>query len=304
MSHARLSVYVASVLVALVWAMPEARAQAWVGEEGSLDVSFDYNFGKSSKVLGDEDEFPNAGVTTQQFSIGAEYTPIRNLAVTATMPFVLLKYTGGPEFIHPGGGTYDDGDYHSTLTDFRAGARYQLLDEPVALAPHLAFSIPVGDYETIGNAVGGRHLKYLHAGISAGTIIGLATYVHLQYEFSLGEKYDRTAETEKYSQNRSDIGFTIGHKLLDYKLDVSLGANARFGHGGISLDLFRMGGFSMDQFNYHDAILKEQLVLAGLGVGYQINNAISVSLAGRLFLTGKETQNASVLAFGLTWSAL
>lgn len=310
--NARLSVFVATVLVALGWATTEARAQAWVGDPGSLDLSFDYNFGKSDKVLGDEDEFPDAGVTTQQFSLGAEYTPIKNLAVQATLPLVMLKYTGGPQFVHPGGGCpdsptggcYDDGDYHTTFTDLRAGARYQLLDEPVALAPHVAFSIPVADYPTIGNAVGGRHLMYLHLGISAGTIIGMATYVHLQYELSLGEKYDATAVTEEYSQHRSDIGFTIGHKLLDYKLDISAGANARFSHDGMSLDVFRTGGFSMDQFLYHDAILKEQLILAGLGIGYQINNQFAVSLAGRLFLTGKDTQNASVLALGLTWSPL
>ena len=90
---------------------------------------------------------------------------------------------------------------------------------------NLAFSIPVADYETVGNVVGGRHLKMLHAGLGIGRLIGDATYIHLLYEFTLAEKYDRTEETATHSQNRSDLAFTIGHKLLDYRLDIHLDAN-------------------------------------------------------------------------------
>ena len=303
---ARFSVIVACVLVALGSAGHDAHAQAWVGDKGALELALDYNLAVSDKVVGDGNlEFVNGGTTTHQLTLGAEYVPMRRLAVGVALPLVFLKYTGDPIYAHPGGGKYDDGDTHATLTDLRAGVRYQVLEEPIALSPHLAVSIPVADYETVGNTVAGRHLKALHVGLGIGRVFGAATYVHLLYEFSLVEKYDRTPETAKYGQNRSDLGFTIGHKLLGQRLDIHLDANLRKAHGGVNFsELDFANPTPTDEVLYHDAILAEDIILAGGGIGYQLSNSLAVSLAGRLFLSGTNTQNASVLALGVTWSPL
>jgi hypothetical protein len=219
---------------------------------------------------------------------------------------VALTYTGNKTaYPHPGGGSYDDGDMHTTLTDLRVGARYQVLEEPVALSPHLAVSIPLADYETVGNTVAGRHLKALHMGLGIGRVFAGSAYVHLLYEFSLVEKYDATAATKKYGQNRSDLGFTLGYKLMQQRLDVHIDANARLTHGGVNFsELNFLTMTPADEVQYHDAILKEDITLVGAGVGYQIKNSLGVSLAGRYFVQGKNTQNASVLALGVTWSPL
>jgi hypothetical protein len=298
------SAAIVSVLVALGSAWNDARAQAWVGDKGSLDLSLDYNFATSNKVVVDSgNDFLNAGTTTHQLTLGGEYIPVDHLALNVALPFVLLTYTGDKTlYPHPGGGRYDDGSAHATLTDLRVGARYQVLDEPVALSPHLAVSIPVADYETVGNTVAGRHLKALHAGLAIGRVIGDATYVHLLYEFSLVEKYDRTAETQKVGQDHSDLAFTVGHKLLDQRLDIHLDANGRLSHGGVNFSEF--GTLPADDIMFHDPILAEDILLVGGGVGYQLSNALAVSLSGRLFVAGKNTQNASVIAAGVTWSAL
>lgn len=305
---AKFSVVIALALVAAGSAWSDARAQAWVGEQGALDLSLDYNFGISDKVVDDlgggAGDFQDAGTTSHQVTVGAEYVPVRRLAVTVALPIVALKYTGNPTaYPHPGGGSYDDGKLHTTLTDLRAGVRYQVLEEPIALSPHLGGSIPVADYETVGNTVAGRGLKALHAGLSVGRVFGAATYVHLLYEFSLVEKYDETAVTKEQGQNRSDLAFTIGHKLLDQRLDLNLGANMRKAHGGVNFSElnFAMPG---DLEMYHDALLKEDILLVGGGVGYQLTNTLAVSLSGRYFVYGVNTQNASVFALGLSWSPL
>src|SRR5687767_7428077 len=158
----------ATALLVTASATSEARAQAaWVAEKGALDVSLDYNLGVSDKVIADSDlEFPDAGTTAHQITIGTEYVPIPKLAIGLSIPIVALKYTGDQVlYPHPGGGEYDDGKTHTTLTDLRVGTPYQLLDEPLALSPHLGVSIPVADYETVGNTVAGRHLKQLHVGL-------------------------------------------------------------------------------------------------------------------------------------------
>jgi hypothetical protein len=301
------SVAVASVLIAFGSAWSDAHAQAWVADKGALDLSLDYNFATSDKVVGDGSiVFPNAGTMTHQVTLGGEYVPVDRLALNIALPFVLLTYTGDKTlYPHPGGGSYDDGSAHAALTDLRIGARYQVLDEPFALTPHLAVSIPVTDYETVGNTVAGRHLKALHAGVGLGRVIGEAAYVHLLYEFSLVEKYDRTPDTQKVGQNRSDFGLTIGYKLLDQKLDIHLDANGRLTHDGVNFSQFGMlATTAPDQVQFHDPLLEEDILLVGGGVGYQMSNALAATLSARLFVAGKNTQNASVIALGVTWSPL
>jgi hypothetical protein len=305
------SIAVASVLVAFGSAWSDAHAQAWVPDTGALDLSLDYNFATSDKVVVDKGtDFVNAGTTTHQFTLGGEYVLVNHLALNVALPFALLTYNGALNaYPHPGGGSYDDGNAHATLTDLRVGARYQVLDEPLALTPHIAVSIPVASYETVGNTVAGRHLKALHLGLGIGRVFGEATYVHLLYEFSVVEKYDRTAVTAQYGQDRSDFAATIGHKLLDQKLDIHIDANGRITHGGVNFSEINFlapqsDPQMFDVANYHDAILAETIYLVGGGVGYQLNNDLGVNLSGRLFVAGKNTQNASVIAFGVTWSPL
>jgi len=307
------SVAVASVLVGFGSMWSDAHAQAWVGDTGGLDLSLDYNLGISDSVIQDKGaDITNAGTTAHQFTLGAEYVPVNHLAVNVALPFELLKYTGPPgSNPHPGGGKYDDGSTHATLTDLRIGARYQVLEEPFALTPQLAVSIPVADYETVGNTVAGRHLKALHLGVGIGRVFGEdeATYVHLLYEFSVVEKYDRTAVTAKYGQDRSDFAATIGHKLLDQRLDIHIDANGRITHGGVNFSEINFQApasdpAAFDVAQYHDAILAESIYLVGGGVGYQLTHDLGVSVSARLFVAGANTQNASVFALGLTWSAL
>jgi hypothetical protein len=283
-----------------------AHAQAWVGYKGSLDADLDYNLGISDKVLGSGGlDFPDSGTTSHQITLGAEYVPIDKLAVNLSLPIVFLKYTGNKTaYAHPGGGEYDDGDLHTTLTDLRAQVRYQILDGVVALAPHVGFTLPVADYETVGNTVAGRHLKALHLGLSVGRVVSdeIPLYLMARYEFSLVEKYDRIAATEKYGQNRSDVNFIVGYKLLEGKLDINAAINFRKTHGGLDFAEFAM--WTPDEDMFHDAILAEQILLIGGGLGYQLTEKLSASASVGVFVSGENTQNANVFALGLSWSVL
>ncbi len=295
---------VASACVALVAAGRDARAQAWVDAKGTLEFGLDYNLGISDKVVVDKGpDAPNAGATTHEFTLAGEYVPIPHLAVDVALPLVLIKYTGDKTaYPHPGGGSYDDGNIHTTLTDLRAGVRYQLLEDPLALSPHIAVSIPVANYETVGNAVAGRHLKALHLGLAVGRVLGESTYVQALYEFSIVEKYDRTMDTSQFGQNRSDFTAAIGHKFLDQRLDLHVDVNGRVTHGGLNFSQF--GSLPMDDQLYHDPILAESMLLVGGGVGYALTNDLGITAGARLFVTGSNTQNASVYVFGVTWAAL
>jgi hypothetical protein len=283
-----------------------AHAQAWVGDKGSLDVSLDYNLAMSDKVIedGDAPDLVDAGTTTHEIVLGGEYVILPRLAASVSLPLAFLKFTGNQMmYPHPGGGRYDDGKTHTTLTDLKAAVRYQVLEEPVAFSPHVGFSIPVADYETVGNTVAGRHLKALQLGFGVGRRLTEDLYAHLFYEFSLVERYDRTELTRIAGQNRSDAAITIGYKLLDQRLDIHLDASGRITHGGWKFSEFGTV-LTPEEVMFHDAILNENIFLAGGGVSYQITDSVSANLGGRLFVAGSNTQNASVIAAGVSWSPL
>jgi hypothetical protein len=305
--RATVKIIVPLVLVT-IGSMREARAQAWVGDKGALDVSLDYNLGISDKVIGDgttgpEGKFIKSGTTTHQVTLGLEYVPINRLAISVSLPFVALKYTGDKTaYPHPGGASYDNGKTHATLTDLRSTIRYAVLRMPVALSPHIGFTLPVADYETVGNTVGGRHLKAISVGAGVGTLFDSDTYIHALYEYSFVEKYDRTPDTAKAGQNRSDASFTLGQKLYEQRVDLHADANLRVTHGGLAFHDYLI--WTPDEKMYHDPILRESIFLVGAGIGYQVSNSFSLQAAARLFVKGYNTQNASVIAVGMTWSPL
>lgn len=315
-SHALIGV--ASALILMV-AAREATAQAWVSTSGSLDVGLDYNFSRSADFIVADRTYEGNGTTGHTLLIGAEYVVIENLALNIALPLTSLRFNGPvdpmtmmPErFPHTPHGAYDDGDYHTTLTDLRAGARYQILNEPVALSAHLAGSIPVADYETIGNTVAGRGIKRLHVGASIGYLIGLTGYTNLTYEFTVGTKYKPDAEgmtsteaVEDHSQLFSDVSFAIGRKLLDYRFDIHAAVDVHRTHGGVDMSDAAIPMLTSDEIEFHDAIMNEDMILVGGGVGYQLSDSLAATLSFRVFVNGVNTMNTHTLALGLAWSPL
>jgi hypothetical protein len=302
----RLGVGVVIALVIGTSGLAHAQAGgAWVGDPGSLTADLSYHYVPSSAVVLD----PNMSVADRPTSnhvitLGAEYVPIENLAIDAQLPFALVKYTGTQKHMPPG--AWDDGSNHATLTDFRVGARYQLLDEPyVALTPHIGVSIPVMDYQVIGFATGGRHLKQAHFGFDVGRTLNPVLpnlFVMAGYEFTAASSYDANAATASINQNRSDIDAQIGYLFLGGDLSVDAAYNWRFQHHGINFDDF--GKLSTDLTQNHDPILKEDFMFIGGDVSYAINRKISISGSVRFFLRGYNTRDQSLYGIDLTWRAL
>jgi hypothetical protein len=255
-------------------------------------------------VIDPDLDVPDRPTRNHIFTLGASYVPIEKLALDIALPFALIKYSGDAPHGPPG--EWDDGEFHATLTDLRFGGRYQLLDEPyVAFSPHLAFSIPVMDYETIGFATGGRHLKTVHIGGSVGRTF--APYVENlyftgSYEFSLSEKYDETPATEKIKQKRSDIAFELGYFFLEGKLGVNLAMNWRMQHGGLSFEEFV--GLNPELVLNHDPLLDEDFLFLGGGVSYAINDRFTVTAVVRQFIRGYNTRDQDLYGLNFTWAAI
>jgi hypothetical protein len=300
-----------AVVVILCTGARAAEAQAWVDPVGSLSTSLDYIFSPSEAiVITPDDEADGEPITAHTVSLGLEYIPIENLALQASLPMVATKYGGDgmPAAPH---GEYDDGDMHTALTDLRLGARYQLLREIVAFAPHIGGSIPLTDYENVGFANAGRGLKQLHLGASLGRTLDPVLpnlFVHATYEFSLVERFDDTSTeeeadmTKEVGQNRSDLAFLLGYFFLDGDLRINLGYNWRIHHGG--LDFTELGPIGSTLERYHDPLLNEEFMLLGGDVGYDLTERVSINASTRFFLRGYNTRDANLFGLGLTFAIL
>jgi hypothetical protein len=281
-----------------------ARAQGvWVGDEKSLTTDIAYHFAPSSETVISPD-FPNIPDTNTQdhtITLSAEYVPVENLALEAELPIAFLKYTG--TMLHLPPGAWDDHNFHTTLTDLRVGARYQVLDQPlVAVTPYLAVSIPVMNYEVNGFATGGRHLKQVHLGLGVGRTLDPilpALYALASYELTLSEKYKENAMTEKQSQTRSDVEAQLGYLLLDGDLNIAAAFNWRHQHGGVSFEDFGM--LPPELTNFHDPILKESYMFLGANVAYAVNRKVSVGAIARFFLRGYNTRDQSLFGVDATY---
>lgn len=283
-------------------------AQAWVGERNSLSATLDYTYASSDKVYESwehrDDLVDIDPIVNHNIVLGAEYTPIDRLGVQLAIPIVTTHYDYDPgQTSLPPHGRYDDGSYHSALQDLRLDVRYMVLDNTiVAVAPHVAVSVPMTDYETVGYASAGRGLKQLIFGLSVGKYFTSGVpdlYLHGRYEFRWTEGYETPfPQTEEYGQNKSFIQALVGYFILD-RLEVNLAADLQLAHGGFEFEDWDMEG-PPAQF-YHDALLAEQFFLLGGGASYQVLDRLRVSAFARLWLWGEQTRNANAFGLGLGW---
>jgi hypothetical protein len=271
-------------------------AQADVGDPNSVSIGLAYVFGRSTKIIEtDGFEIVNARTIHHIITLSGDYvTPVEGLAIEAQLPIVGTKWddTSLPHF--PTAGEWDDGSYHFTPTDVRAGLRYQFLREPFSAAVAVAGSVPVKDYPTYGYTAPDRHLKAVHLGLAVSKVFD-PIYVAASYEFSLVEKYTEVAETEDYGQNRSDFSAVLGWFIGD-KLDLHAAFDGRIQHGGIDYADFTMLSDAVQM--HHDAVLRENQYLVGGGVGYQLTDALALAADFRIFVAGANTRNANL--FGVS----
>lgn len=303
-----------SLLIASLTAQTAMAQQAWVGERNSLSASLDYSYSRSNAIV--EDYEPELRETDPIFghtaSLGIEYTPIERLALTATLPMVSTRL-GAPrtEGVQPAlpHGRYDDGNYHTTLQDFRLDARYMVVDDVVTFSPHLSVSIPVTDYETVGFAGAGRGLKMLIFGGAVGKFFTSGVpnlYLHGRYEFRWTERYETSFPvTATIPQNKSFMEALVGYYIRD-DLEVNVAGSMQLAHGG-----FRFHDWKditdpeySDQIPlhyFHDALLAEQFLHVGGGVSYSPVERLRVSAFVRFWMWGENTRNLDLYGLGLSW---
>ena len=194
------------------WSATPVRAQASIPDrgEGTVTATYqNYDVAGHFDVQGHKNE--NGGTRSNALVAELDYGVFDRVALLVSIPFIASKYTGppyyyvGPFLTHPG--PLDDGTYHAAFQDLRVEVRRQWWAGPVPVTPFVGFSFPTHDYETVGEAVPGRHRWDLQAGASAAADLDRilpGSYVHVRYA------YGRMQEVNNFPFTRSNIDLEAG----------------------------------------------------------------------------------------------
>ena len=270
----------------LVWAAA-AHSQAWLPEAGttSFGVSYTDTFDKKHfNSHGDEVDAGHIRIYTYGFA--AAYSPTDRFMLSATLPLISTEYHGSKP--HPT--EVDDSNYHSTFTDLRVEAHYQLSLEPVALAPYIAYVYPTHDYETLGHAAPGRGLTETWLGIAAGKSLDAwipRTYIQSRFTYAIVEK------VAGISHDKENIDLDVGYYVTP---DVSLQALVHWQK--------TLGGIDIPPppalFRYHDRLAADDFTNAGVSGSWYYSDRSTFSLGYMHGLSGRnghELGNSFTIAY-------
>jgi hypothetical protein len=224
-------------------------AQAAVPDRGEGTLSFTY---QHYDVVGHFDVHghtnSNGSTQSQALVTDLDYGVWDGFGLLVTLPFIASKYTGppsyfvGPYLTHPG--PLDDGAYHAAFQDVRVELRRRWWAGPVPITPFIGGSFPTHDYETVGEAVPGRHRRDVQVGASAAVDLDdlrPGSYLHGRYAYGAMQRVNDLPFT------RSNIDLEAGVAATPRILVRGL-AGLQIRHKGPSLDQLAPDWVNHDRF--------------------------------------------------------
>jgi hypothetical protein len=195
-------------------------AQALVPDPGEATVTVTY---QDYVVAGhfDAQGNKNTNGSTRSHALVTEvdYGAIDGIGLTVSLPFIASKYTGPPSyFVGPFEtfpGPLDNGQYHAAFQDIRVEVRRLWWAGAVPLAPFVGASFPTHDYETVGEAVPGRHRRDFQIGANAGVDLDRVwrgSYLQGRYAYGIMERVDNFP----FTRSNIDVegGFPAASRLV------------------------------------------------------------------------------------------
>lgn len=273
-------------LLAGLAASTDAAAQAWLPPAGAFSTAFTYNDTFNLKhYLPDGSEADAGHTRTHAYGLSVAYSPTDRIMLTAGLPYVTARYWGARP--HPT--EVDDGDEHSSFTDLRVSAHYQLLEAPVAVAPYVAYVTPVTNYETLGHAAPGRGLDEVWFGAWLGK--NLDAWLPRTY-FQSRINYAAVEKVAGVKHDRTNVDVELGY-FLSPRWSVRAMGLWQFAHGGVDVPMPP----SNPLYRYHDQLAAEEYTNVGIGAAFSATANISLYATGITSLSGR---NGHKLDQGLT----
>jgi hypothetical protein len=269
-----------AMLLCLVLSPVPSQAQAWLPGKGSYSFGLDFSDSLNKKHYTPTGAERDVGHTDLEiFSLSGSYAPSDRWLINASLPYVSGRHRG------PNGGGHDteidNGSWHGTVTDLQLTVHYQLLDGPVAVSPYVGIVMPTHNYVSFGHAAPGRRLDEYWVGFYAATSLNEwipRTYAQLRGNYAFVEK------VQDISHDRTNATLEIGHFLTD-RWSVRMLVSKQWTHGGIDVPV----PLDSPLFPDHDRLAAEEFLNLGAGVGWAVNERLSVYA---LYMESNEGTNA------------
>jgi hypothetical protein len=273
-------------------------AQAWVPPRGEGTVSATY---QNYDVVGHFDRQghrnTNGGTHTQALITDLDFGVTDTIGLSFSLPFIASRYTGPPSyFVGPFEtfpGPLDDGSYHAAFQDLRVEARRMFVTGPLAVTPFIGGLFPTHGYETVGEAVPGRHRRELQFGASAGVrldpFLGDGS-VHVRYMYAAAERVNNLPYT------RSNIDVEGDHALTSRVALRGL-VRLQISHKGPTLE-----ELEPDWVN-HDRLIAPNFLNLGGGTSVSLTQSTDLYALWVTAVSGSNgAHRARTLAVGVSWS--
>jgi hypothetical protein len=271
-------------------------AQAWVPGKGEGTVSLTY---QNYDVAGHYDALGrknnNGGSQSQSLVTEIDYGITDSFAVTVMLPFVASKYTGPPVYLVGGMETFpgplDDGSYHGAFQDVRVDIRRLFWAGPIPVAPFIGASIPTHDYETVGEAVPGRHRRDLQVGANVGVNLDRllrGAYAQVRYGYATEQRI------RAFGFTRSNVNLEVG-SALSSRVSVRTLAAWQVRHEGPTVQ-----ELAVDWRN-HDRFMAPTYTTLGVGASVAVGNADVYALWLGTVSGNTGAHRARTLAAGITF---
>jgi hypothetical protein len=267
-----------ALVAGLLWA-GIGHAQAWLSAAGSGDVSLSYVDTWTTKHYLTRGETVDVGhIRTFTYGVGGDYSPTDKLQFTAYLPLVESGYHGASP--HPT--EVDNGAYHATITDLRTEMHYQLALNPIAIAPYVAFVLPLHNYETLGHAAPGRGLDETWVGVAVGKSLDQwisRTYVDARFTYAFVQA------VQHISHDKENIEAELGHFFTPY-LSVQGFWHWQETLSGIELSV-PPTPLQSQLFRYHDQLGRACYTAVGASSTWEYSDHSSFSFSYSTDLMGR-----------------
>jgi hypothetical protein len=273
--------------IALALGPALASAQTWLPQKGSLATGLSYgDVLNIYHYLPNGDEVDAGHTRSDAYGLTVAYSPTDRLMITAGVPYVQTRYWGKRP--HPT--EVDNGDEHGAWTDLRVSVHYQLLLQPVALAPYVAFVTPITDYETLGHAAPGRGLNETWVGFGVGKNLSQwlpRTYAQGRANYAFVEK------VAGVKHDRTNLDLELGY-FFTRQWSVRALAFWQFAHGGVDVPMPP----SNPLFPFHDQLAGDEYTNLGFGAAFAATPRVSMYA---MYLQSISGANGHKVEQGLTF---
>ncbi len=284
------------VLAACLFCPAVVRGQAWLPPKGGGAVSLtlgDYSFNGHFAADGRKDPF--GGTRAESLWVEGIYALTDGLALSAGLPFVTTKLTGSfPEGVPLG--DLDDGSYHGDFQDFRFELAWNVVPGDFAVTPFVGLGVPSHEYAYVGEAVPGKGLREVYAGLATGRSLSPflpRAYVHARYAYAFVETLDDDVDKLDRSNLDTELGCEVVPRLL-----VRLLARFQVTHGGLDLEDMR---HHPDFFRSHDRAARTNYFNLGAAAAFSLGASWDVYAIFIKTLSGENAHQSRSLSFGATY---